>query len=740
MEIKPKNIKAEYPVSGMGCAACASTIENVLKEVKGIEIANVNFASRTIQLEYNEKVTNETEIQSILRSNGYDLILDSEDTDDPEKPHREEMYRIKRNVFGSFILSVPVFILSMFFHPNIYMNWIMMFLTLGVLAVFGQTFFKVAFQQAKHGRANMDTLVALSTGVSFLYSLAITIFPDWFISHGISTHTYYESAAIIISFILTGRLLEARSRSKTTSALKSLMGLQPKTITLINGDVESVIDLRVAKEKMHIRVKPGEKVPLDGFIISGESYIDESTITGEPVPVLKEKNDKVFAGTLNQNGSFVFEATSVGSETILGQIVKSVKQAQGSKAPVQQLADKIAGIFVPVVILISVITFFIWIFFGGMEQFSHAIMALVTVLVIACPCALGLATPTAIMVGVGKGAQNGILIRDAKCLEKAQKVSVVAFDKTGTLTEGKIQVQEIFWENNKTSDEVKNGIYSLEAASEHPLAKALVLYFKKLNFVLREVSGFENVPGKGTVALLNKTKIWAGSYSFLESHGLSISDSVNAKADELKKEGCTLVYFGAENEVIGVAGLTDSLKPNAQKAIASLKEKGIKTMLLTGDNEEAAKLMANRAGIDQFVAELLPSQKADYIRELKAKGEITAMVGDGVNDSPALTEADVSIAMGKGSDIAIDVADITIVQSDPLKVTQAIQLSRFTMSAVKQNLFWAFVYNVIGIPIAAGILFPLWGYMLDPMIAGAAMALSSVSVVTNSLRLRYAKI
>ncbi len=735
-----QNIQAEFPVSGMACAACAATVESSLGTVHGVNRASVNFASRTVLVEYDKNLTNETELQNAVRSFGYDLILDSDENNDVEKLQMEEINKLQRNVLGSFIFSVPVFITSMFFHPNEYLNWIMMALTLAVLVVFGQTFFKVAFQQARHGRANMDTLVALSTGFSFLFSVFITIFPEWMVKNGMMPHTYFESAAIIISFILTGRLLEARSRSKTTTALKSLMGLQPKTVTLVNGNEETIIDLRVAKVKMCFRVKPGEKVPLDGKIISGDSFIDESTITGEPVPVHKQIDDKVFAGTLNQNGSFVFEATSVGSETVLGQIIKSVKQAQGSKAPVQHLADKIAGIFVPVVMVIAVSCFILWISIGGMEHFSHAVISMVTVLVIACPCALGLATPTAIMVGVGKGAQNGILIRDAKCLEKAQKISVVAFDKTGTITEGKIHVKEIFWDSNKVTNEFKNAFFSLESKSEHPLAKALVAFLKENGFSGIKITDFQNYPGEGTSALEGSSKVFAGSSAFMEFHGLSISEIVKENADRLKKDGCTLVYFGSGSVVMGVAGLTDTLKQNTAEIISLLKEKGIKTVLLTGDNKEAAMLMAKRAGIEMVAAGLLPSQKADYIKQLKVSGEITAMVGDGVNDSPALAEADVSIAMGKGSDIAIDVADITLVHSDPKKVVQAIMLSHFTMNAVKQNLFWAFVYNVIGIPVAAGILYPVWGYMLDPMIAGAAMALSSVSVVTNSLRLRYVKI
>ncbi len=738
MESK-NNISVEYPVSGMACAACAISVESSLSSVKGINNASVNFATRTVQINYNSEIVSPVDFKNAVDAFGYNLILESESENIVEKEQLNEIKALTRDVIGSFAFSVPVFIMAMFFHHYHNLNWIMMILTFCVIIFFGKSFYKIAFKQASHGKANMDTLVALSTGFSFLFSLLNTVYPQWLVSNGVEAHVYYESAAIIISFILTGRLLEARSRLKTSSALKNLIGLQPKTIAIIDGDEEREIDLRVAEPGMIIKVRPGERIPVDGILVSGQSFVDESAITGEPIPNEKIKGEKVFAGTINQSGAFIFEATGVGNNSVLGQIIKAVKHAQGSKAPVQNLADRIAGIFVPVVMGIALLSFGLWIFIGGFPFITHAVLSLVTVLVIACPCALGLATPTAIMVGIGKGAENGILIRDAASLENACKISVVAFDKTGTLTEGKPEVEKIVWELGYNSDINITAILSAESASEHPLAKAISQYFLQKEFKIENIINFKNHAGMGITAEIANNSIGIGSIKFLDNLGMKPSLHIINESERLLKLGYTVVYAGLGNKIIVAIALTDKIKNSAVKAITMLKEMGIKTILLTGDNIQTAKIVSEKLDLDNFEAALLPSQKAEYVINLKKSGKIIAMIGDGINDAQALTEANVSMAMGKGSDIAIDVADITLVTSDPIKVSQAIKLSKFTIRAVKQNLFWAFVYNVIGIPVAAGILYPFFDYLLNPMIAGAAMALSSVSVIMNSLRLRYVK-
>ncbi|MBI5542233.1 MAG: copper-translocating P-type ATPase [Bacteroidia bacterium] len=723
----------------MACAACAISVESTLNNVDGVNKVNVNFATRTVQIDYNSDIVNPNDFKKAVEAFGYNLILESDSENSVEIEQTKDIKKLTRDVIGSFALSIPVFIMSMFFHHYHNLNWIMMFLTLFVIVIFGKSFYQIAFKQAKHGKANMDTLVALSTGFSFIFSFINTIYPQWLIKNGVEPHVYYESAAIIVSFILTGRLLESRSRLKTSSALKNLIGLQPKTITLVDGNEERDIDLRVAEPGMLIKVRPGERVPVDGIIVSGQSFVDESTITGEPIPNEKIQGEKVFAGTVNQSGVFIFEATGVGNNTVLGQIIKAVKHAQGSKAPVQNLADKIAGIFVPIVIGIALLSFCLWFFIGGFPYITHAVLTMVTVLVIACPCALGLATPTAIIVGVGKGAENGILIRDASSLENACKISVVAFDKTGTLTEGKPEVEEIVWEHGYNSDFNIAAILSAESASEHPLAKAISNYFLLKEYKIETITNFKSHAGLGITADIANTFIGIGNIKFLDSIGMKPSLHIIHESERLLQQGYTIVYAGLENKIISIIALTDKIKPTALKAITMLKEMKIKTILLTGDNTQTASIVSEKLGLDEFKAALLPAQKAEHIANIKQKGNIVAMIGDGINDAQALTEANVSMAMGKGSDIAIDVADLTIVSSDPVKVAQAIKLSKYTIKAVKQNLFWAFIYNIIGIPVAAGILFPFFGYLLNPMIAGAAMALSSVSVITNSLRLRYVK-
>jgi len=575
--------------------------------------------------------------------------------------------------------------------------------------------------------------VALSTGIAYTFSVFNTLFPSFWLNRSLEPHVYFEAAAVIIAFILLGRLLEEKAKGNTSSAIKKLIGLQPKTVSIIDkAGNQKQIPIEHVNIGDVILVKPGEKIPVDGKVIEGSSFVDESMLSGEPIPVLKEENEKVFAGTINQKGSFKFKAENVGSETMLAQIIKMVQDAQGSKAPVQRLVDKVAGVFVQVVIIVAVIAFIIWNIFGGDNGFTHGLLALITVLVIACPCALGLATPTAIMVGIGKGAEKGILIKDAESLEQAKKVNAVILDKTGTITEGKPRVTNDHWTNN--SDRLKQILLSIEKQSEHPLAEAVVQHLN--NYPDIPVSEFESYTGQGVKARISGDIYFVGNKKLLEENNISIEDDFLKISQEWSNNANTVIWFAGANKVLGILAIADSIKPGSKAAIQQLQNEGIEVYMLTGDNEATARVVAEKTGIEHYKAEMLPEHKADFVKQLQENGKIVAMVGDGINDSTALAQADISIAMGKGSDIAMDVAKITIISSELGKIPEAIKLSRSTVGIIKQNLFWAFFYNLIGIPIAAGILYPFSGFLLNPMIAGAAMALSSVSVVSNSLRLK----
>jgi Cu2+-exporting ATPase len=580
----------------------------------------------------------------------------------------------------------------------------------------------------------MDTLVALSTGIAYIFSVFNMLFMDFWHQRGLHAHVYFEAAAVIIAFILLGKLLEEKAKGNTSSAIKKLMGLQPKTVIVIEADgTERQKAIEDVNAGDIILVKPGEKIAVDGMVVSGNSYVDESMLSGEPVPVLKKENEKVFAGTINQKGSFQFKAVKVGKETMLAQIIKMVQDAQGSKAPVQKLVDKIAGIFVPVVMGIAILTFVLWFILGGDNGVVQGLLAAVTVLVIACPCALGLATPTAIMVGVGKGAENGILIKDAESLELAKKVNAIVLDKTGTITEGRPQVTGIQWLNN--DDATKDILLSIEKQSEHPLAEAVVKHLDGVSTTT--LSNFDSITGKGAKANHNNETYFVGNKKLLAENKITIGEQLQLQADEWGKQSKTVIWFANSKQALSVVAISDKIKETSVAAIKEMQDMGIDLYMLTGDNEATAKAIAQQTGIKHYKAEVLPQHKADFVKELQQQGKVVAMVGDGINDSTALATADVSIAMGKGSDIAMDVAKMTIISSDLTKIPQAIRLSKQTVATIKQNLFWAFIYNLIGIPIAAGILYPVNGFLLNPMIAGAAMALSSVSVVSNSLRLKW---
>ncbi|MBX3254427.1 MAG: copper-translocating P-type ATPase [Chitinophagaceae bacterium] len=732
-------VKKHYPVLNMSCASCAASSQSILENQPGVVKAEVNYANTSAAIEYIPGMTDPGKLRSALQSVGYDLMTDeTEDAkDELENIQQKKLSSLRAKTIAAIIFSVPLVIIGMFFMNIPYANYIMWALATPVVLWIGSGFFVNAWKQLKHRSANMDTLVALSTGVAYIFSIFNTLFPGFWHSRGLHPHVYFEAAAVVIAFILLGKLLEEKAKNNTSSALKKLIGLQPKTVTVIHpGGHQVQVPLAEVNKGAVILVKPGEKIAVDGIVTAGSSYIDESLISGEPVPVEKRKESKVFAGTINQKGSLEFMAEKVGGDTLLAQIIQMVKDAQGSRAPVQKLVDKIAAIFVPIVIGIAVITFITWLVWGGENGFTQGLMAMVTVLIIACPCALGLATPTAIMVGVGKGATNGILIKDAESLELSKNINVVVLDKTGTITEGHPVVTNTCWtDETGTHADI---LYSIEKKSEHPLAEAIVHHLHEQKGIA--VDKFENITGQGIKATVHDHTWLAGNKALMHQYGINIPLKIEQAAIEWETNAKTVIYFSDEQAVKAIIGIADKIKPTSRRAVHKLQQAGIEVHMLTGDNEATARAIAKEAGILHFKANVLPGQKLEFIKQLQQQKKTVAMVGDGVNDSAALAQADVGIAMGKGSDIAIESAKMTIVSGDLAKVPEAIRLSRKTVSTIRQNLFWAFIYNMIGIPIAAGVLHPINGFVLDPMIAGAAMALSSISVVSNSLRLKWSSL
>ena len=741
-ESKNKYIKKTFPVLGMTCAACAVSVESILKSAKGVHDAGVNYANQTAWAEYDQTVE-PVDLQNLIRSVGYDLIVDSQDPQQEQQQAQLKHYeQLKKRTIWASLLSLPVVIIGMFFMDTMpFGNWIMMALSAPVVFHLGRSFFINAFKQAKYGKANMDTLVALSTGIAFVFSVFNTINPEFWHHRGLHAHVYYEAAAVVIAFISLGKLLEEKAKSNTSSAIKKLIGLQPKTVSVIINGGEQETPIAAVKVGDIILVRPGEKIPLDGIVTDGRSFVDESMISGEPVPVEKNQGEQVYAGTINQKGSFQFEAKKVGGDTILAQIIRMVQEAQGSKAPVQKLVDKIAGIFVPVVIGIAALTFLTWMLVGSENAFTHALLTSVTVLVIACPCALGLATPTAIMVGIGKGAENNILIKDAESLELGHKVNAVILDKTGTITEGKPVVTDISWTaNNGDKGLYRQILHAMEVQSEHPLAEAVVAKLKNESSKVLRLDKFESITGLGVSSFYEGAQYFIGNRKLIELNTISINNQLSLEAEGWQQQAKTVIFFADSRQVLAIIAIADKIKHTSRQAIETLQNRGIQVYMLTGDNKQTAAAVAEQVGLKHYQADVMPSQKADFVKQLQAEGKTVAMVGDGINDSHALAQADVSIAMGKGSDIAMDVAKMTLITSDLNMVPKALKLSAKTVKTIKQNLFWAFIYNLIGIPLAAGLLYPFNGFLLDPMIAGAAMALSSVSVVSNSLRLKTAKI
>ena len=735
---KGKNIKNTYPVLGMSCASCAARVDKTLNGLPGVYQATVNYATAVAQVEYNPEICSDATLQSAVQDAGYDLLVDTgEDVADKAEEIRLTRYRkIKRRTVAALLLSLPVMVISMFFEDISSLKYVLWILATPVVFGLGREFYINAWRQLKHGTSNMDTLVAVSTGIAYTFSVFNLLFPDFWLSRGIEPHIYFEAASVIIAFILLGRLLEERAKQNTSSAIKKLIGLQPKTVIIIVDSDERTVPITAVQKGDTILVKPGERIAVDGVVVTGESYVDESMLNGEPVPMHKQSGEKVFAGTINQKGTFRFIADKIGSDTMLAQIIRMVQDAQGSKAPVQKLVDRIARFFVPAIISISIIAFIAWIFLAPTNGFTNGLLAMVTVLIIACPCALGLATPTAIMVGIGKGAEKGILIKDAQSLEIAQKIDTIILDKTGTITAGHPVVVESLWENG--FEHSRKILYSLEKLSEHPLSDAVVNTLQNEKEI--SIDKFENVPGKGVKGVVGSQTYYAGSLSLLNDNHITIASHLQELANKWTQEAKTLVWFADSTQAIAAIALTDEIKQTSAQAISQLQEMGVEVHMLTGDNAISAQAISRKVGINHYKAGVLPNEKAQFIKELQANGKKVGMVGDGINDSAALAQADLSIAMGQGSDIAVDTAMATILSSDLLKIPETIRLSQLTIKTIYQNLFWAFIYNLIGIPIAAGIFYSVNGFLLNPMWASAAMAFSSVSVVLNSLRLKRKRI
>ena len=734
-------IKETFPIIGMSCASCAARINKVLDAQKGVHEVNINYATASAQVIYDSDKCSGPALKAAVQNAGYDLLIDTDmDTAKTvEQAHIKEYQSLKIQTIGAVILSLPILIISMFFIHVLYLQYVLWVLSTIVVLGFGRRFYINAWQQLKHSNSNMDTLVANSTGIAYIFSVFNLLFPDFWLSRGIAPHLYFEAASVIIAFILLGRLLEEQAKHNTSTAIRKLIGLQPKTVTIITESGERTIPIEEARIGDIISVKPGERIAVDGTVLNGASYVDESMLSGEPIPVYKKTGEKVYAGTINQKGAFHFTTDKTGSNTTLAQIIRMVQDAQGSKAPVQKLVDKIAGIFVPIIIGIAILAFVAWLIFAPTDGFTHGLLSMITVLIIACPCALGLATPTAIIVGIGKGAEQGILIKDATSLEIARKIDSIILDKTGTITEGHPLVVDAVW--NKPAKIFREILYSLEHLSEHPLAGAIVETLEKeVSSSPVVISEFQNIPGKGIKGIAEYETYYAGTLKLLQDNGVTIDIKLQQKAAEWLKEAKTVIWFGNSTEVIAIMAITDQIKTTSIQAIQQLHKMGLDIYMLTGDNAGTAQAVARQANIGHYRSEVLPQDKANFVKQLQQKGKKVAMIGDGINDSAALAQADLSIAMGKGSDIAMETAMITILSSDLMKIAETIRLSHFTVKTIHENLFWAFIYNLVGVPIAAGILYPINGFLLNPMIGGAAMAFSSVSVVSNSLRLKRKKI
>jgi Cu+-exporting ATPase len=767
---RPVVDKVTIPVNGISCASCASRIEGALGGLPGVLSAGVNLATSVATIEYVPATVTVQELRGAIRAAGYEPLdaAGGAGVTDYEKAARErEIQTLKRKFTVSVILTLPVFLGSMHhwfpWVPGALRNfWVLFLLTTPVQFWVGAQFYRGFWASLRHGTSDMNTLIAVGTSSAYFYSLAMTSAPDFFRARGIIPVVFYETAAVIITLILLGRLLEAIAKGRTSEAIKRLVGFQAKTARILRNGKEHDIAVEEVRIGDWVIVRPGEKIPVDGVVREGASAVDESMLTGESLPVEKRPGDQVIGATLNKTGMFRFEATKVGKDTVLAQIIRLVEEAQGSKAPIQRIADHIASIFVPAVIGVALLTFFLWLAFGPSPAFLFALLNFVAVLIIACPCALGLATPTAIMVGTGKGAEQGILIRSGESLELAHRIQTVVLDKTGTLTKGQPEVTDILCRGaevlrnsecgmrNLEADEKKSAIRnpqsaiaaellrlaaSLERGSEHPLGEAIVEKAKSEGHALSGVEAFEAIPGHGVRGNVDGRMVLLGNRRLMQDNGIHPEELAD-KAEAFANQGKTPMFVAVDGAAVGLIAVADTLKDHSVQAVRSLYRLGVEVVMMTGDDRRTAVAIARQVGIERVLAEVLPDRKAEEVRNLQAGGKVVAMVGDGINDAPALARADVGIAIGTGTDIAMEASDITLIGGDLRGVVTAIELSKRTLRTIKQNLFWAFIYNIIGIPVAAGVLYPFFGILLNPMLASIAMAFSSVSVVSNSLRLR----
>lgn len=742
-------IERTFPVKGMSCASCSAHVAKALRSVGGVVDVNVNLPMNNAKVKYDDTICTAADMARAVDQMGFELVVeednaDAEGSDDDAHSHAEvttadeqtALKEKKRQALGALTLAVPLLVLGLMPHLFAGQEVASCFLAAWSLWKYGRVFYASAWKLLRHGTSNMDTLVALSITVSFAYSFFNLFFPQWFLAHGMQPHLYFDSVGVITAFILLGRLLEAKAKHRTTQSIRQLMKLQPQEVTCVfpNG-TQHTKHLKEVKTGDVLLAHPGDRIAVDGVVVKGSSNVDESALSGEPIPVEKSVGSKVMAGTINKNGTLTYRTEKAPSDTLLAQIVRMVQDAQGSKVPVQALVDRIAAIFVPTIVLISLITLAAWLLLDGQNGLTHGLVAMVSVLVIACPCSLGLATPTAIIVGIGKGASLGILVKDASCLERAEYIDAVVLDKTGTITQGFPEVKNAWFASDAT---LRSTLFSLEQMSTHPLAEAVCQYLKRETAL--EVTDFAALPGHGVRGNVGEKTYWVGSMQLMREKSVTFAPEQQRLADAWTAEACTLVAMTDGTQLLALLALTDEVKSTSAAAISQLCSLGITTYMLTGDNESTAVAVAQQVGVDHVKAHTLPTDKAAFVRQLQAEGHKVAMVGDGINDSAALAVADLSVAMGRGSDVAIDTAMITLLTSDLARLPQAIRLSQRTVRTIRENLFWAFFYNVISVPIAAGVLYPLCGFMLSPMIAGAAMALSSVSVVSNSLRSGWKKV
>ncbi len=741
-------VKKTYSIKGMHCASCVNVLERSLKKVDGVSNAVVNLATEKATVTFDKGKVNDEKITSTVANAGYKALLNEEGVhqDEEKLEKQKELKRLRNKVIVSLFLGSLIvwgsFPGLMNTAPKLLQNFLIQFLlALPVQFWAGLEFYKATIPALRHRTANMDTLVALGTSVAFAYSSVVVFFPSVINSIGVEASPYFDVSTIIIGLILLGRLFEAKAKAGTSEAIKKLIGLSPKTARVVKNGKEIDVPIEEVLIGDIVRVRPGEKIPVDGIIVEGESSIDESMITGESMPLEKIKGDTVIGATINKSGSFLYKATKVGSETMLSQIIKLVQDAQGSKAPIQRIADLISSYFVPIVIMLAIATFVVWYDFGTSKTLIFALLSMVSVLIIACPCAMGLATPTAVMVGTGKGAQNGILIKDAKSLETAHKINTVVFDKTGTLTKGKPEVTDIITIQS-SEFKIQNILKfaaSLEKVSEHPLAQAVISKAEGEKVGFEKVDKFKAIAGHGVEGFIDKNRVLFGNKRLMEKEKIDIK-SISGKMDELENQGKTVMILVVNKKAEGLIAVADTIKENAKEGVANLLKMGIEVVMITGDNKKTAGAIAKNLGIKRVLSEILPSEKEAEVKKIQKEGKIVAMVGDGINDAPALASADVGIAMGSGTDVAIEAADITLINKDLRSVSWTVNLSKKTMKTIKINLFWAFGYNIILIPVAMGVLYPFFHLLLNPIFASGAMALSSISVVSNSLRLKRVNI